>query len=818
MSSFIQTIKSETYPYRIPVFRVEPATVAYRAMTETATKIRLRSIDFASSYLNVSYNNNVLRWIRKVEIASSSNIAELFPIYKDVTPYNVNFPAENPVNEWHLCSLFIPPGLYESVDSVVTELNFILTKSINSLFDLTETRLLNYTYNILTYRISLLIGGSLKYVAAYLDNCKLTDCLFSNGAFHCNSLSILLSTGTQITFSDVSVEFESMNISSATNTTYYRPTTQYINYYKRDDNLILNSSTIVYSENENKNNLFSGYIVNANVYGLKIYHGDTGLQTVQYSSGIILNSEIITYTDILSMTSNIQALGSLVFVSNVGNIGTFQLTGSLRVYQDRFSSSVPHLYNYWIEYFNVPDTATYISEITITFTTDMTEIFSTITSSKILSCSNMETDATFNSMTSLTITATTGIVSVYFEYNNMSTTLTGTISITGALNIFPASCQILGGTLKSGLLEHYYEDSTVTASLPNITDHITTDSTSSTDNITGYNMSEANKFMLFDTYYDDIITKLMNGEDIITGNIFNSSSVANLELTFPHAIIPVTSETIKAYYDTNFLEVAESLNIDDYTTVKKTNITQYRNEKYIVNPTTSEKIDYTVENTMVDDFYYNFLVDTSDLWNVLGFNACTYMRGKSVFPTFETFLDIDKPNIVITDPIYIIKGKYYSEQLYYGPVHPPNDIKIRYSVSGGSGNVSFMKEVSLTTYDDIKSFSSDILAVYLNSVHKATLIPNLSITKLIELKITQNADIEHVLNSEELYQTQQQNIGSLSTVYQNEPTYSNIQQNFNINKVIEVPKNGTLYVYLTGTNQRYPFVNNNALLHVEYIT
>ena len=121
--------------------------------------------------------------------------------------------------------------------------------------------------------------------------------------------------------------------------------------------------------------------------------------------------------------------------------------------------------------------------------------------------------------------------------------------------------------------------------------------------------------------------------------------------------------------------------------------------------------------------------------------------------------------------------------------------------------------MKLTTSTD----HSMIFNTYFNkTVHYAQQLMLLTIPKTIEVKMTQNKDIEEFLNSNKVVDSVA-NIGQYQVVRENEPSIHAIQQQLVINSTLELPDNSPVYVFLTNGNQIYSLMDTVATLNIEYI-
>jgi hypothetical protein len=93
---------------------------------------------------------------------------------------------------------------------------------------------------------------------------------------------------------------------------------------------------------------------------------------------------------------------------------------------------------------------------------------------------------------------------------------------------------------------------------------------------------------------------------------------------------------------------------------------------------------------------------------------------------------------------------------------------------------------------------------------------NLSIPSSLQMKITQSNDVEKILNSGSNYSTNAIPLGEYPIETRVDPMYVNIAQTININQNIDLPENGNMYLFITAPNQRYPLINSDASIVVEY--
>ena len=105
-------IYSDIYNYDIPVFKINSK--------DGYSKVILDKLTIPNDFNNINYNCNCIRWIRKIDMNGNPN------------PY---FTTDAPTDEFHLCSLYLPPANYKTRKEIITEINKQLTYVANSLFN-----------------------------------------------------------------------------------------------------------------------------------------------------------------------------------------------------------------------------------------------------------------------------------------------------------------------------------------------------------------------------------------------------------------------------------------------------------------------------------------------------------------------------------------------------------------------------------------------------------------------------------------------------------------------------------------------------------
>lgn len=343
------------------------------------------------------------------------------------------------------------------------------------------------------------------------------------------------------------------------------------------------------------------------------------------------------------------------------------------------------------------------------------------------------------------------------------------------------------------------------------------DSGATEQNITKVEVND-NLELLYDKYYYDILNNIIFDSNNV--NLLSDFGNPKIGLEFGFDAIPITSNPIFSNTE-NFLDVIEQPNFHiDNTTVKMPNIINYNKGKLTITNDNYKLNEYKKQNTFVDDYFYNFTID-DDLWKKLGFNPCKievdskYMLNYNINGDIDVVIDESRIN-----PVYLIKGKYYSEQIYTGPILAPRKYSFtdKQLISSGAKQQYKIKSYNIPVNANIKDAidESAFNKYFMKSKHFAENMINLTIPKNVDVKITQNMDVEKYLNSNKIIDSLA-SVGTYGVIRPNDPAYDSIQQSININSTVTIPDNSSMYVFLTSSNQRYPIISSEATLNVEYI-
>lgn len=313
------------------------------------------------------------------------------------------------------------------------------------------------------------------------------------------------------------------------------------------------------------------------------------------------------------------------------------------------------------------------------------------------------------------------------------------------------------------------------------------------------NEIQSNKQLIYDEYYNKILTD--NFEKLFTKQSVDGNTFTKISTDFP--CIFVSSDIIYSK-QSDFRSITKSNDFDeDYDTQLMPTITVFDKSKYGTSSNIGLLNKYNEIDGSVDDFYYNFTVDEDVLYK-LGY-LCPKISNDD-----KHFLSINGKRA------YVIKGKYYSECVYNGPLTLQNPEKIYNTVLHGGKSIK--KYISLPAGYNILDLDTTLIDKFFNkSIFASQRLANLSIPTCIQVKLTQSNDVEKLLNSADNYSTNALPIGEFPINTRTELPYANIAQCIDINYSFDLPKKGSMYLYLTSPNQRYPIINNDSMLTVEFI-
>lgn len=127
-----KVIYNDINKYNIPVFEITSAELNGRLLNEFVPSTCLIN----ASFNNVNENNNCIQFIRKVKLADTNSQIQKIGNYSISNPYFTN---NAPLNEYHLCSLYLRPNYYNNIDEIIDAMNESIFTIRNNLFYNTST-------------------------------------------------------------------------------------------------------------------------------------------------------------------------------------------------------------------------------------------------------------------------------------------------------------------------------------------------------------------------------------------------------------------------------------------------------------------------------------------------------------------------------------------------------------------------------------------------------------------------------------------------------------------------------------------------------
>ena len=121
--------------YRLPVFRIPRKSISTsNSSSVPANNVRIKQCNYANNFYNISYNNNVIRWLRKPYKVTDEKID-----FNELAYYTINNTLPANVEDCYILSqLYIPPNIYGSIRDLIYAINQKLQKSVYELFTLAD--------------------------------------------------------------------------------------------------------------------------------------------------------------------------------------------------------------------------------------------------------------------------------------------------------------------------------------------------------------------------------------------------------------------------------------------------------------------------------------------------------------------------------------------------------------------------------------------------------------------------------------------------------------------------------------------------------
>ena len=387
-----------------------------------------------------------------------------------------------------------------------------------------------------------------------------------------------------------------------------------------------------------------------------------------------------------------------------------------------------------------------------------------------------------------------------FTFNNVKYLITSHVKLSedntktkNGIYTFMNTLKCDSGYIKTGTIYNLYSTY--------IDDIITYERTAENlDTIKEYSVNK-NSDLLFDSYFNELYDTYTNGEKFLTLD----NNVLSDVYAFSFKLLPVTVDNLIQQNVDEYVKL-NKYNIDTITTDLLPKVVEYNGEDFVLTDNIFNLNEYDNEESKINTFLYTFS-QTNDLsYNMnlstvrVTVNTNSVLKYNSGYATDE----INSENI-IEDIAYIIKGTFYSEFIYNGPVYT----KQYYTFNNSNSTLKY----NLTeTNMDISRLLNDS-DIYNNFISTSFNNTDLSVLNKIRIIMTTNFDVEQKINNEDknLVSTNETNVFEIQT----SDTSKLILKNINLN--ITIPKNESIYVYIVGSEYNYALMNNNATLEIEYV-
>lgn len=832
------------YP-RTMVFRVDPV--------ENQQKLFIGHIEYTEDFQNINYNNNSLLFIRTVTFVDNE-LSYGLPYHRYIDGVDGN--------DYHLCSLYIPPGTYNTVGEIVDALNLVMEESLNSLFDVITTTVTSYEGSLVDDTNLVSSAGTLTIKSASLDAVTLTPPPWTNKVWYrietidytTTSDIATIATGDLICF-DKCTDLTSLMEATIECVTFYKNKyTNYVNTTVEDgttntfvgvvDSRILSAGLQTTTVYPNKLKEFKVYGVQTNVSVIR--KGDIPPIPQINNQPIMLN-----YLHVVPVMSKLDAAGGweswgvlhgielvlrteLVTTPAMEGNASYQsikvVTGNIVIYGLASGGADPPLRVY---------TGRIITDNNVLGTNAM----------GIVPCdpmSGMEYDRLnekvgtfrfvflnrdisgdvrvpwlmdytpqyFNTITEINISQyTDSVVNVYTPdtwsiawKTNEALVGHGVVrdwkeAISGETYCFRNSQQI-GSDRTGNQYEGLFVINTLMEQLTvsNATvDH--GELTSSSNNLSA-------------------ITNIYSGTE---GIYVSRAARANEELFHDSGLYTmfktlIGNRKIFTYSDAGISSAIPIIPVQYHTKMSRTEnfMDEYKPEGCLtkIMPTILEKYGGTVstttnlellstfyeENDSVNSFYSLFMEDGC-LWKVMGIIPLQVFTNTI---KLNRSGNIDVQANEFETPVWLIKGTQYTEEFYNGTITTTKKYNIRYT----SGNIYYNLVVGAGI--DISQDNNSVL--FENTFHQRDYIADLALPSKLSAYVSVSDDIESILNNNSL------EFFDSRSVYESQPTNGmTVSGRIDINLTLDITNN-PYYIYVVAPNSRYPLRNINGKLYIIRIT
>lgn len=831
-------IKSMSHLYRIPVFKISQQNIKLpNNSIRTFSNVKIKSCEIIPRLNNITYNNNCLRWLRKVNLEFNEKLLDKWNNNKNiVNPYILG--NTYPTEQWMLCSIFIEPNYYESVEALVDEINNKIGVSLENLFEFTTTTTNIIKNASLNYEPTTTNEAKSMINDAQLINCNLSSLIDSESVYTTKSITYVLNGVTTtlenavITFKgDVKIENVKLGNVSILNPEFEDNKFNIIdeNVEKARNKQIYDSTLINKNKAHTTNSVYEAFLTNVNCTAI-IETSTTKFdepQNITIKAANIMSFSKQYGVDVLLGKFYLFKGGTNTgvrmfidfYLQKVSNEPSYKIikSGTIKIiyyidenvyaYEGTLVSNLSDIYsnsNITIAHHitttnGVFDDETYHmsgecemdinDDIQLTYSKDLESGFSNL---YYLFLGRPGGESLFTNRTVITFNNVRYFIDSIVKLSEDNT------KINHGIYTFMNTLKCDNGYIKNGTI--------IGAKADLIDDIITYERTAENlDTVKEYTVNK-NSDLLFDSYFNELYDTYTNGGKFLT----LKNNVLSDVYTFSFKLLPVTVDNLIQQNVDEYIKL-NKYNIDTITTELLPKVVEYNGDDFVLTNNIFNLNEYDNEESKINTFLYTFS-QTNDLsYNMnlstvrVTVNTNSVLKYNSGYATDE----INSENI-IEDIAYIIKGTYYSEFIYNGPVYT----KQYYTFNNSNSTLKY----NLTETDmDISRLLNDS-AIYNNFISTSFNNNNnnntdLSVLNKIRIIMTTNFDVEQKINNED------KNLGATNDTntfeIQTSDTSKLILKNINLN--ITIPKDESIYVYIVGSEYNYALMNNNATLEIEYV-
>lgn len=829
-------IKSMCNLYRIPVFKISQQNIKLpNNSIRTFSNVKIKSCEIIPRLNNITYNNNCLRWLRKVNLEFNEKLLDKWNNNKNiVNPYILG--NTYPTEQLMLCSIFIEPNYYESVEALVDEINNKIGVSLENLFEFTTTTTniiknasLNYEPTT-TYDIKSMINN------AQIINCNLSSLINSDSVYTTKSITYVLNGVTTtlenaiITFKgDVKIENVKLGNVSIANPEFEENkfSIKYNIHEYQVYNSIYNSTLLDNYKLRFTNSVYEAFLTNVNCTAII----ETNTTKFNEPQNIVIKSAYIK-NYIKQINKNVivdrfyliheQSKNAHVYIDfnlhKDPNESTYKIisSGTIKIiyyvddniyaYEGALIQSFGDIYLDYdksIRYLITTENGVFDDE-----TYHMKGECEIAVDDYVILSNTKDLDMQYINMYYLFIggvgdeDATSNRTS--FIFNNVKyvvRTVIGMDSVKYAYGIytFMNTLKCDSGYIKTGTIINpttsYYIDDMITyeRTVENL------------DTVKEYSVNK-NSDLLFDSYFNELYDTYTNGGKFLTLD----NNVLSDVYIFSFKLLPVTVDNLIQQNVDEYVKL-NKYNIDTITTELLPKVVEYNGDDFVLTDNIFNLNEYDNEDSKINTFLYTFS-QTNDLsYNMnlstvrVTINTNSVLKYNSGYATDE----INSENI-IEDIAYIIKGTYYSEFIYNGPVYT----KQYYTFNNSNSTLKYNlteTDVDISRLLNNSDIYNNFVATSFNNNNNNN--TDLSVLNKIRIIMTTNFDVEQKINNED------KNLGTTNDTntfeIQTSDTSKLILKNINLN--ITIPKDESIYVYIVGSEYNYALMNNNATLEIEYV-